>query len=100
MHLQRIEATNFRNLSGSIEFSPALNVIYGANAQGKSNWLESVYLLATTKSFRTAHPREVINHDSKEALLRGTVARGNLTKDLCSSPKRPSRPLSMGNVKR
>jgi DNA replication and repair protein RecF len=82
MHLQRIEATNFRNLSGLIEFSPGLNVIYGANAQGKSSWLEAVYLLATTKSFRTPHPREVIAHGAKEAILRGTVARGNLTKDL------------------
>ncbi|MCI0666036.1 MAG: DNA replication and repair protein RecF, partial [Acidobacteria bacterium] len=59
-----------------------LNVIYGANAQGKSNWIEAIYLLATTKSFRTAHPREVINHGAKEAILRGTVVRGNLTKDL------------------
>jgi DNA replication and repair protein RecF len=82
MHLQRIEATKFRNLSGFIEFSPGLNVIYGANAQGKSSWLEAVYLLATTKSFRTAHLREVIAHDAKEAILRGVVARGNLTKDL------------------
>ncbi len=82
MHLQRIEASNFRNLIGEVEFSPGLNVIYGANAQGKTNWLEAIYLLATTKSFRTAHPREVVTHDTKEAILRGTVARGNLTKDL------------------
>jgi len=82
MHLLRIEANTFRNLSGSVDFSPGLNVLYGANAQGKSNWLEAIYLLATTKSFRTAHPRESINHQSKEAILRGTVARGNLTKDL------------------
>jgi DNA replication and repair protein RecF len=82
MHLRRIEASNFRNLIGEVEFSPGLNVIYGANAQGKTNWLEAIYLLATTKSFRTAHPREVIHHDAREAILRGTVARGNLTKDL------------------
>src|SRR5215470_18084145 len=82
MRLKRLEATNFRNLTGTIEFSPGLNVIYGANAQGKSNWLEAIYLLATTKSFRTSHPREVINHGAKEAILRGTVERGNLTKDL------------------
>ncbi|MCI0524238.1 MAG: DNA replication/repair protein RecF [Acidobacteria bacterium] len=82
MHLQRIEASNFRNLIGEVEFSPGLNVIYGANAQGKTNWLEAIYLLATTKSFRTSHPREVVAHDAKEAILRGTVARGNLTKDL------------------
>jgi len=82
MHLQRIEASNFRNLIGSIEFSPGLNVIYGANAQGKSSWLEAIYLLATTKSFRTSHPKEVITHDASEAILRGAIARGNLTKDL------------------
>lgn len=82
MHLKRLEATNFRNLTGAIEFSPGLNLIYGANAQGKSSWLEAVYLLATTKSFRTSYPKEVIAHDASEAILRGSVARGNLTKDL------------------
>ena len=82
MHLLRLEAQNFRNLHGSIELAPGLNVIHGPNAQGKTNWLEAVYLLATTKSFRTSHPRETINHDAPEALLRGTVAQGNLTKDL------------------
>lgn len=82
MHLAHLEANEFRNLTGAIDFSPGLNVLYGANAQGKSNWLEAVYLLATTKSFRTAHPRETICHGATEALLRGTVARGNLTKDL------------------
>jgi DNA replication and repair protein RecF len=82
MHLQCIEATDFRNLTGAVEFSSGLNVIYGPNAQGKSNWLEAIYLLATTKSFRTAHPREVLSYEVKEAILRGTVVRGNLTKGL------------------
>ncbi|HZF41467.1 MAG TPA: DNA replication and repair protein RecF [Blastocatellia bacterium] len=82
MRLQRLEATNFRNLTGAIEFSPGLNLIYGANAQGKSSWLEAVYLLATTKSFRTSHPKEVVTHGAGESILRGSVARGNLTKDL------------------
>lgn len=82
MHLRTIEAVNFRNLAGSVEFSPGLNVIYGANAQGKSGWLEAVYLLATTKSFRTSHPREAIRHGQSEAILRGSVARGSLTKDI------------------
>ncbi|HMB28568.1 MAG TPA: DNA replication and repair protein RecF, partial [Blastocatellia bacterium] len=82
MRLKRLEATNFRNLTGTIEFSPGLNLIYGANAQGKSSWLEAVYLLATTKSFRTSYPKEVITHNAGEAILRGSVARGNLAKDL------------------
>src|SRR5215510_7745658 len=82
MHLQCIEATHFRNLVGAVEFSSGLNIIYGANAQGKSNWLEAIYLLGTTKSFRTAHPREAMNHEAKEAILRGTVVRGNTTRGL------------------
>ena len=85
MHLLRIEALNFRNLSGAIEFSPGLNVVYGLNAHGKSSWLEAAYLLATTKSFRTSHPRDAIKHHESEAILRGTVARGkhhDLAKDL------------------
>lgn len=82
MHLIRLAATNFRNLSGTIEFSPGLNVIYGPNAQGKTSWLEAIYLLATTKSFRTSHPQEIIRHEQTEALLRGTVARGEMTRDL------------------
>jgi len=82
MHLLRIEAHQFRNLSGSVEFSPGLNVIVGANAQGKSNWLEAVYILSTTKSFRATHLRDVIAHESNEAILRGAVLQGNLTKEL------------------
>ncbi len=82
MQLRRIEAINFRNLTGSIDFSPGLNLIYGANAQGKSSWLEAIYLLATTKSFRTARPREVVAFEAQEAIIRGTIIRGNLTKDL------------------
>ncbi|MGE0104778.1 MAG: DNA replication/repair protein RecF [Blastocatellales bacterium] len=82
MHLRTIEAVNFRNLAGSIEFSPGLNVIHGANAQGKSGWLEAVYLLATTKSFRTSYPKEAIRHGENEAVLRGSVARGSLIKEI------------------
>ncbi len=82
MNLLRLEARDFRNLSGAIDFAPGLNVLYGENAQGKSNWLEAIYLLATTKSFRTIHPREMIRHGADEGLLRGVVARGNLLKEL------------------
>lgn len=82
MHLTRLEAIDFRNLTGVIQFSAGLNIVHGANAQGKTSWLEALYLLATTKSFRTAAPREAIEHQAREAILRGTVQRGNLTKDL------------------
>ncbi len=60
MLLESLEAHNFRNLSGKISWGAGLNVIYGDNGQGKTNWLEAIYLLATTKSFRTQRLQEAI----------------------------------------
>jgi DNA replication and repair protein RecF len=82
MHLLRLEADHFRNLAGSVDCSPGLNLLYGANAQGKSNWLEAIYVLATTKSFRTPHPQEMIRHGVEAAVLRGRISRGHLIQEL------------------
>ena len=87
MYLSRLEAINFRNLSGALDFSPGLNVIYGRNAQGKTNWLEAIYLLGTTKSFKTAQPKEAINFkadelNTGEAILRGSVQLGQYNRDI------------------
>jgi DNA replication and repair protein RecF len=76
MLLATIEATNFRNLSGRIEWGPRLNIIYGNNGQGKTNWLEAIYLLARTKSFRTQRLHEVIKFGEQLAVVRGTVTTG------------------------
>lgn len=73
MLLESLEAQNFRNLSGKIFCGRDLNIIYGDNGQGKTNWLEAVYLLATTKSFRTAKLQETISFEEQLALVRGTV---------------------------
>jgi DNA replication and repair protein RecF len=75
MLLESLEAHNFRNLSGKISWGPGLNIIYGDNGQGKTNWLEALYLLATSKSFRTQRPQEAIRFDENLAIVRGTVAR-------------------------
>jgi DNA replication and repair protein RecF len=82
MYLSHLEAIHFRNLSGALDFSPGLNVLFGANAQGKTSWLEAVYLLGTTKSFKTAQPKETLRHDAEEAILRGTIQSGNLSRDI------------------
>ncbi len=83
MRLAAIEATNFRNLSGRIEWGPRLNIIYGNNGQGKTNWLESIYLLARTKSFRTQRLQEAIRFGEEIAVVRGTVTAGaDLERDL------------------
>ena len=76
MLLASIEASNFRNLSGKIEWGPRLNIIYGNNGQGKTNWLEAIYLLARTKSFRTQRLQEAIKFGEEIAVVRGTVTTG------------------------
>jgi DNA replication and repair protein RecF len=76
MLLGAIEASNFRNLSGRIEWGPRLNIIYGNNGQGKTNWLEAIYLLARTKSFRTQRIQEAIKFGEQLAVVRGKVTTG------------------------
>src|SRR5919206_1831796 len=75
MLLESLEVHNFRNLSGKVTWGPGLNIIYGDNGQGKTNWLEAIYLLATTKSFRTQRPQEAIRFDENLAVVRGIVSR-------------------------
>lgn len=73
MLLETLEATNFRNLHGRIEFLPGLNVFSGENGQGKTNWLESIGVLAATRSFRTAKLQEAVKFDERSASVRGNV---------------------------
>lgn len=82
MQLTRVEAYGFRNLEGFVETSPGLNIFYGDNAQGKTNWLEAIYVLGSTKSFRTSQLRDCIGFHSSEAVIRGEVLRGTITKEL------------------
>lgn len=73
MLLESVAAEGFRNLSGKFECEPGLNIICGNNGHGKTNWLEAIYLLSTTKSFRTSRLTEAIAFGSKTALVRGNV---------------------------
>jgi DNA replication and repair protein RecF len=82
MLLTRIEASGFRNLDGFAELGPGLNIFYGDNAQGKTNWLEAIYVLGTTKSFRTTQLRETISFTQQQGLLRGETLHGSVTKQI------------------
>lgn len=77
MLLAEIEATNFRNLRGKIVWGPQLNIIYGNNGQGKTNWLEAIHLLARTKSFRTQRLQESIKFGEAAAVVTGRVTVGS-----------------------
>lgn len=75
MLLEWIEVHNFRNLSGRVSWGNGLNIIYGDNGQGKTNWLEAIYMLATTKSFRTQKLQEAVNFGEDLGVIRGRVGR-------------------------
>jgi DNA replication and repair protein RecF len=76
MLLESLEAENFRNLQGKLLCGKGLNIIAGDNGEGKTNWLEALHLLATTRSFRTSRLQEAIKYDEELALVRGKVHEG------------------------
>ena len=64
MYIQKIKLENFRNYEKEqIEFDKNVNIIYGDNAQGKTNILESIFVCSLGKSFRTNKDKELINKD-------------------------------------
>lgn len=96
MLLESIEAHNFRNLGGEIFWGEGLNVISGENGEGKTNWLEAIYLLATTKSFRTQRPQEAIRFGENLSVVRGRVARArDVHRDLQVTLQGSSKTLSV-----
>lgn len=61
MHLRQLALTNFRNyVRLGLNVGPGVTVILGENAQGKSNLLEAVHVLATTRSLRAGSERELV----------------------------------------
>ena len=74
MQLESIEASNFRNIvNGKIDLDTGLNFLLGDNGHGKTNWLEAISVLATTRSFRTAKLQEAIRFDQELAVIDGKV---------------------------
>lgn len=74
MIVRSLALMNFRNYEKlEMEFSPAVNILFGDNAQGKTNVLEAVYLAGTTKSHKAAKDREMIRLGEDEAHLRMIV---------------------------
>ena len=100
MLLELLEAENFRNLHGRMPCAPGLNIIFGENGQGKTNWLEAIYLLATTKSFKTARLQEAVKFNAELALVRGTVHQGeDIRRVLQVAVEGNTKSLSVNNKK-
>ncbi len=61
MKIEKVRLFNYRNfIEEEISLNPLVNVIKGENAQGKTNFLESIYLFSNAKSYRPASEKELI----------------------------------------
>jgi DNA replication and repair protein RecF len=81
--LRAISTRNFRNLeTARLELDPDANVFVGANGQGKTNLLEAIYFVSTTKSFRTNRAANLFRFDADHLFVEGTVESDGIRKSL------------------
>ena len=70
MYIEKIKLSNFRNYEQlELDLNQNINIIYGNNAQGKTNILESIFLCSFGKSFRTTKEKEMIKFNEKSTLV-------------------------------
>ena len=78
MYIKKLKIKHFRNYKElSISFDNKVNVIIGENAQGKTNMMEAVYVLAMAKSHRTSNDKELIHWDKEYAKIEGWIEKKN-----------------------
>ena len=69
MYVKKLEVVSFRNIKTEVlEPCEGVNLIYGNNAQGKTNMLESIWLFTGCRSFRGSEDSELINFNKPKAL--------------------------------
>lgn len=79
MIIESIELKNYRNYRElHMDFSPGTNILYGDNAQGKTNILEAVYVCSTTKSHRGSKDREMIRFEEEESHIKLNVIKSDV----------------------
>jgi DNA replication and repair protein RecF len=90
LYIQELELQNYRNYEQlNLSFEDKVNVIIGENAQGKTNLMEAIYVLAMAKSHRTSNDRELITWDADYGKIKGKLQKqhGSLALELIISKK-------------
>ena len=78
MIIKSLELSDFRNYENlKIDFSSGTNILYGDNAQGKTNILEAIFVSATTKSHKGSKDKEIIKFGKDEAHIRTILEKDN-----------------------
>lgn len=79
MIIESIELKNYRNYDElHMGFHPGTNILYGNNAQGKTNILEAIYVCCTTKSHRGSKDREMIHFNQDESHIKLTIRKNDV----------------------
>ena len=79
MIINSIELANYRNYEKlQLSFDKGVNILYGDNAQGKTNILEAIYISATTKSHKGSKDKEIIQFEKEESHIRSMIERHDM----------------------
>lgn len=80
MRLNELQIRNFRNYEEAhLTFDKNLVIFLGENAQGKTNLLESIFVLSMTRSHRTSQEQELIGWDEENAYIKGLIQKKHTT---------------------
>ena len=100
MWIKEIRLNNYRNYKNiSATFSPGLNIFIGKNAQGKTNFLESIYFLSLTRSHRTRSDRDLIHFSENNLTISGKLSRASGNVDLSISLSEKGRVTEINHLK-
>ena len=81
MWVKELSLVNFRNFSSlKVNLKNGINIVYGNNANGKTNFIEAIYFCATGRSQRAGHDKELIRFGQQEAHLQAVVDLGGSRK--------------------
>ena len=81
MYIKNLALMNYRNYeSAKITFSDGINILYGDNAQGKTNILEAIYIAGTTKSHRGSKDKEIIRFGAEECHIRADIYKNQMNR--------------------
>ena len=103
MRISKINLVNFRNYSNiSIMLNEKMNIFFGNNAQGKTNIIEAITILALTKSHRVGVNPNIIMFDKKKCLINGIVKNNKLVSNLQVAITEDSKKFSINkkNIKK
>ncbi|HKM04574.1 MAG TPA: DNA replication/repair protein RecF [Lachnospiraceae bacterium] len=83
MIIKSLQIENFRNYESlNISFDSGTNILYGDNAQGKTNILEAIYMIATTKSHKNSKDKDIIRFDCEEAHIKINIEKKEIDKKI------------------